>query len=222
MLKIMRSHKFFTVFFLGFITIAITIVFVFWGIGPSQNPSDVVVAKINKSRITYLEYERAYEMASRRARETYKDEKEIENLHLKNAVLDQLIENRVLMIVAKRAGIKVSDDEIREAIMKETAFQKDGVFDKEVYERRLKLGHMTTGAFEGQLKEDILLGKVRRLIGETAELGTEETKILDSIQDNKDQFEQAFLTAKKNMAVKAYVEGLKRQMEISINQKLIS
>ncbi len=222
MLKIMRSHKFFSVFFLGFVTIAITIVFVFWGMGTRQNPTEVIVAEVNKKRITYPEFERAYEMAYRRARENYRDEKEIEKLDLKNAVLDRLIENMVLTMVADKAGITVSDDEVRDSIMKEPAFQKDGVFDKEVYTKRLKLGRMTTGAFESQLKEDLLLEKVRRLIGETAELGTEETRILESIKDNKAQFEQAFLTAKKNMAVKAYVEGLKRQMEISINTKLLS
>lgn len=222
MLKVMRSHKFFTVFFLGFVTIAITIVFVFWGIGPQQNPSDIVIAEVGESRITYPEYERALELAYRRARDTYGDEKEIEKLNLKNTVLDQIIDNRVLLIASERAGITVSDEEVREEIRNEPAFQKDGVFDREVYERRLQLGRMTPGGFETQLKNDLRLEKMRNLIGETAELGVEEGRILDSIKDNRDQFAEAFLSGKKAMAVKAYVEGLKRQIEISINQKLIS
>ncbi|NOZ68337.1 MAG: hypothetical protein GXP46_03640 [Deferribacteres bacterium] len=52
MLKIMRSHKFFTVFLLSAITIMISIAFIFWGIGPKDNPSVTFVAQINGERIT--------------------------------------------------------------------------------------------------------------------------------------------------------------------------
>jgi peptidyl-prolyl cis-trans isomerase D len=222
MLKIMRSHKFFTVFLLGAISIMITIVFVFWGIGPQQNTTDVVVAKVGSSRITYPEYDRAYQMAYRRAREAYSDEKELEKLNLRTTVLNELINNRVLMITAERMGLSVTEDELRNAIMREPAFQKEGVFDKEIYTRRLKLNRMTPVMFESQLRNDLVLNKMNRLIGETAELGVEEVGILESLKDNRGQLEQALLTAKRNMAVRAYVEGLKRRMEITVNDEYLS
>jgi peptidyl-prolyl cis-trans isomerase D len=219
MLKIMRSNKIFTVFFLGVITVLITIVFVFWGIGPQQNPSSVIVAEVSKSKITYPEYDRAYQIAYRRASETYESVEEIEKLNLRTRVLDELIDERVLMITAERSGITVTDDELRKAVMSEPAFQKDGAFDKKLYTRRLKLNRMTPSMFESQLRNDLIMNKIRRLIGETAELGVEEARMLESVKDNKQQLTQAFLAAKRQMAVKAYVEGLKRQMKITVNDK---
>lgn len=218
----MRSNKIFTVFFLGVITVLITIVFVFWGIGPQQNPTSVIVAEVSESRITYPEYDRAYQIAYRRASETYESVEEIEKLNLKTRVLDELIDERVLMITAERSGITVTDDELRKAVMSEPAFQKDGAFDKKLYTRRLKLNRMTPSMFESQLRNDLIMNKIRRLIGETAELGVEEARMLESVKDNKQQLTQAFLAAKRQLAVKAYVEGLKRQMKITVNDKFAS
>ncbi len=225
MLKLMRSHKFFSVFFLGFITIAITIVFVFWGIGPQQNPTEVVIAQVNRDRITLSEYERAYEMAYRRAREVYQDAEQIEELNLRKTVLDDLIDNRVLVSAAESAGLKVTDDELQETILNQPAFQRNGVFDREVYERRLKLNRTTPSQFEREIKYELLINKIRRLIGETAELSVDDIGMLQSLQDEGDvnrQLENALLSSKKQLAIKAYIEGLKRQMKIEINRKFIS
>jgi peptidyl-prolyl cis-trans isomerase D len=222
MLKLMRSSKFFTVFLLGAISIMITVVFVFWGIGPQQSTSDVVVAQIDNMRITSAEYDRSYQLAYRRARETYKDEEMIKNLNLRTRVLDDLIGRRVLRIAAENAGLIVTEDELRKAIMREPAFQKDGVFNKEVYTRRLRLNRMTPSIFENELKNDILINKIHRLIGETAELTDEDAKVLELIKGSNAQLVNTFLSSKMELAVAAYVEGLKRQMDISINKDYIS
>lgn len=222
MLKIMRGHKFFTVFILGAITIVIIIVFIFWGIGPQQNPSSVVVAKIDNKRITLAEYEQAYQLTYRRAREIYQDEEEIKKLNLKERVLDELIDNIILMSTAKSAGIKVTNEELQETIINEPAFQKDGVFDKEIYTRRLRLNRLTPQMYETALRDDLLLDKMRRLIGEGASLTAEETKILDSMPGDKAQLTGAFLFAKRGLTIKAYVEGLKRQKRITVNKEFIS
>ncbi len=218
MLKIMRSHKFFTVFILGFLTIALTIVFIFWGIGPQQNPSTAVVARINKKRITLPEYQQVYETAYRRAREIYKNDEEIEKLNLRRSVLDELVDRIVLLDTAADAGLRVTEKDVQEIILNEPAFHRDGVFDKGVYVKRLRLIRTTPAIFENELREDLLLNKMRRLIGETAELSPLETEILNSIKGNNIQLAENFLDAKKAQAVKAYVEGLKSRMDITINE----
>lgn len=222
MLQIMRSHKFFTVVVLGAITIMITIAFVFYGIGPQTNPSQVAIAHVNDERIPFAEYERAYEITYRRAREIYKDEEEIKKLNLKTRVLEELIDNIVLTKAAENAGITVTRDELMEAIINDPAFHMDGVFNEEVYTRRLKLNRITPAIFESAVEKDLLLNKMRRMIIETADLTEEEKKILEMIEgENKDQLLGIFLSAKRELAVKAYVEGLKRQMKITVNSELI-
>lgn len=222
MLKIMRSHKFFTVFILGAITIVIIIVFVFWGIGPQSNPSKVIVAQIGGERITFAEYQRAYELAYRRAREIYQNEEEIKKLNLREQVINKLIDNTILITAAKNAGIKITKEELQEAIINEPAFQIDGVFNKEIYMRRLRLNRITPQIYETALKNDLLLNKMRNLIGETVVLTDEEIKILNLPEKDKGQLIRALSFTKTELAIKAYIESLKRQMKITINREFFS
>lgn len=222
MLKVLRSSKFFTVLILGAITIIITIAFIFYGIGPNINPSTTAIAQVGKEKITIGEYEQAYVAAYRRAQEKYPNEEEIKKLNLKERVLVELIDNIALLSAAKKAGLRVTKDEIQTVITNEPIFQINGVFNKEVYLRRLKLNHITATTYERAIEQELLLNKMRMLIIETAFLTPDEKKMLDSISGNREQFANIILSAKREMAIKAYVEGLKRQMEITINKELLS
>lgn len=218
MLKIMRSHKFFTVFLLSAVTIMIIITFVFWGIGPLENPSNMVVAHIGKEKITQKEYWKSYYIAEDYYRRIYKDEEEIKKLNLKEMVLNDLIDRKVLMIAADMSAVRVTQEELKKAIMSNPIFQKNGVFQRDVYMRALKLMRMTPREYENALMDELLIDKMSRVIGETTELTTDERKILDSIKEGREQLAQAFLSAKQELAIKAYIEGVKRQMKIKINE----
>jgi len=222
MLKVMRSSKFFTVIILGAITVIITIAFIFYGIGPNVNPSTTAVAQVGKEKITIGEYERAYVAAYRRAQEIYPNEEDIKKLNLKERVLEELIDNIILISAAKKAGLKVAKDELQAVITNEPAFQANGVFNKEIYLRRLKLNRITPAIYESAVETELLLNKIRMLIGETAVLSSDEKKMLDSISSNQEQLALTILSAKRQQAIKAYVEGIKRQMKITINKELIS
>lgn len=219
----MRSHKFFTVFLLSAITIMISVAFIFWGIGPKDNPTIAFVAHIEGERITLDEFWRAYDNEFKRLREQYPNPEDIEKLNLEDRVLGSLVDRIVLIIAAREAGITVSETELQEVIINTVYFQRDGVFDQNVYNRALKLNRLTPQTYEDNLKSDLIIAKMSRLIGETAELTSEELKILDSIKsDNKDQLAEAFRSSKSNQAVRAYVEGFKRQLDVKINRDLIS
>jgi hypothetical protein len=59
------------------------------------------------------------------------------------------------------------------------------------------------------------------MIAETAELGTEETKILESVKGDSTQLREVFLFSKREKAIKAYVQALKRQSKITVNKDYI-
>ena len=143
MLKGMRKHaKYFYVLF--FIVI---LSFIFWGIGPKDISNGVeIVAEVGKHKITAEEYWKRYDGVYRFYRELYKekfDEEMEKNLKLKEKVLDQMVNERVLLIAAQEEGIQASDEELQDAIAHDPAFMKNGVFDKVVYLNRLKLSRMT-------------------------------------------------------------------------------
>lgn len=223
MLKIMQSHKFFTVFVLGAITIMISVAFIFWGIGPKDNAQVAFLASVEDEKITLDEYWRAYDNEVNRFKEQNKSPEEIEKLNLKDRVLTTLVNRLVLVAAAHKAGITVTEKEIQEAIINTPYFQRNGVFDPEVYKRALKLNRLTTQSFENSMRNDLIISKMSNLIGETAELSSEELQILESMNvENKDQLRSIFRSSKSSQTIQAYIESIKRQMDITVNRDLIS
>ncbi len=215
MLQAMRKHaKFFYVLF--FIVI---LSFIFWGVGTVDKSTSVPVAELGKDKITLEEYWTAYD----RAREFYRNitkgtftEEMEKQLNLKQRVLDSLIDEMVLETEAKRIGVRVSDEELEEAIVNDPAFTRDGKFSKDIYLRSLQLNRMTPEYFEFVKRKELTLSKMYRLIGESVDMTDEGTKDMGA------DVRQAVLSQMRQQAVKSYVEGLKKQMKIKVNQQLIS
>ncbi|MBI5056466.1 MAG: SurA N-terminal domain-containing protein [Nitrospirae bacterium] len=221
MLKIM-SHKFFSVFLLAGVTVIIIITFIFWGIGPKDRNQSTVVAQVEDEKISTEKYWRAYENELKRRKDVNPNE-EPKKQQLQEQVLNMLIDRAVLTIAAQKAGITIPEKDLQDAIVNIPYFQRDGVFDPEIYSRALRLNRLTTQAFENDLREDLLVSKMSKLVGETAELTPDEIKILDSIgTGNQEQLLQIFRSNKSNQIINAYIESVKRQLKITVNKDIIS
>lgn len=224
MLKVMRKHAkyFYVLFFIVILT------FVFWGVGTvDYNNEQEIIAEVGKFKITSEDYWRTYDSAYRFYREIYKDKLDEEfekTMNLKENVLDSMINEQVLLIASKKAGISVSDEELSEAIMNEPAFMKDGTFNKDVYLNRLRLMRITPEAYENSKRQELIITKMRRLIELTADVTDIESRILKTSEDEQvvRMLTQAMAAEKKEKVVKSYLEGLKKQIEIKINKDLIS
>lgn len=220
MLKAMRKHaKFFYVLF--FIVI---LSFIFWGVGTVDKSTSVPVAEVGREKISLEEYWTAYE----RAREFYRNisqgnltEEMEKKLNLKQRVLDSLIDDLVLMTEAKKAGIRVTDTELEEAIVNDPVFMREGRFNKDVYLRTLQLNRMTPEYFESMKRRELTLARMRRLIGESVDVSDVDIPQTDNEQARNSP-RQTILFEMRDRAVKSYIEGLKQQMKIKTNQQLIS
>ncbi|WP_137221575.1 SurA N-terminal domain-containing protein [Shewanella sp. MEBiC00475] len=74
---------------------------------------------------------------------------------IKQGVLDRLIADKLIDQAANKLGLRVSDDQIKQAILQETAFQTDGQFDNERYLAVLRqLGYQTT-SFRNMMRVDM-------------------------------------------------------------------
>ena len=224
MLKVMRHHaKYFYVLF--FIVI---LSFIFWGVG-SVDKTDRrdVVAEVGKYKITGEEYSRTYGRMFDFYRDMYKekfDEEMQKKLNLKEGVLYSLVNNRVLLIAAKENGITVTDDELNEAIKNEPAFTKNGSFDMEVYQNRLRLMRLTPEAYEAAKKQELILAKMRRLIELSAPVPTGEELAKISGQDDQatKALQEAMVENAKTTALRAYIEGVKKGLKIKLYTDRIS
>jgi hypothetical protein len=221
MLQAMRKHAkyFYVLFFIIIIT------FVFWGVGTVDKTGNVeVIAEVGQHKITVEEYWKAYDRTFRFYKEVYKDAfNEKMQKDLKEKVLDSLMDEKVLLIASKEAGISVSDEELQDSISGERAFLKNGVFDKEVYINRLRLNRITPEVFENMKRQELTYEKMRRLV----ELSVDATALdiqLPRPSGNEqaaDMIRQAMMGDKKGKAVKSFIEGYKKSLKIKINKKLI-
>jgi len=221
MLQAMRKHAkyFYVLFFIIIIT------FVFWGVGTVDKTGNVeVIAEVGQHKITVEEYWKAYDRTFRFYKEVYKDAfNEKMQKDLKEKVIDSLMDEKVLLIASKEAGISVSDEELQDSIAGERAFLKNGVFDKEVYINRLRLNRITPEVFENMKRQELIYEKMRRLI----ELSVDATALdiqLPRPSGNEqaaDMIRQAMMGDKKGKAVKSFIEGYKKSLKIKINKKLI-
>jgi peptidyl-prolyl cis-trans isomerase D len=125
------------------------------------------LAKVNEVTIEWREYNDAFQNVIKQYREAFGpsfSEKMIEELHLKDKVLDELINKILVLQEAKRLGLSISDEELRGMIESIPSFQANGQFDKRNYERYLRLSRMTPEEFEQTQREMLLLSKAVSLI----------------------------------------------------------
>jgi hypothetical protein len=224
MLRLMRKHaKYFYVLFF-----VVILSFIFWGVGTvDKTGTPEFVAEVGKYKISAEDYWETYDRVYRFYREIYKDkfdEDMAKKLNLKETVLNSMIDERVLLIAAQKAGIGVSDEELQESIEHEPAFMNNGVFNKEIYVNRLRLNRMTPEAFEKIKRQELTLTKMKNLIQLSADVTDADLQSVKTSGDEKAQkmIGQAILSDVKDKAVKSYVEGLKKGIKITVNEKLIS
>ena len=222
MLKMMRHHaKYFYVLF--FIVI---LSFIFWGVGTvDKTSSGGIVAEVGKYKITQEEYYRAYDNAFKFYKDLYKeqfDEAMQAKLDLKNTVLDSLINNRILLIAAEENGIRVSDEELNDAITREPAFMKEGVFDTQVYQNTLRLSRITPELYEAMKRDELSATRMSRLIELSAHPAVVDLGGMSADDQTIKALKDAMLNDAKDKAVKAYIEGYKKSLKIKENRQLIS
>jgi peptidyl-prolyl cis-trans isomerase D len=166
MLRILREHA--SSWMLKGILILVAVTFISWG-GYSffREKKVTYAAKVNGVTIGEREYYDAFQDAVKQYREALGpsfSEKMIEELHLKDKILDNLIAKILILQEAKRMKLSIPDEELREAIESAPAFQVNGQFDRRSYERFLRLSRMTPEQFEQSQREDLLLSKAVSVI----------------------------------------------------------
>jgi peptidyl-prolyl cis-trans isomerase D len=177
MLRLMRKHagNWAIKILLG----AIVIVFVFWGVGSFRAQRGGRVAMVNGDQITLDEYRDAYNNLVDQLRKRLGDkldDKMIKTLQVKKQALNRLINNRLLIQEAEKLKLRVSDNELADAILHIPAFQRAGVFDRYLYKNVLDQLRMTPESFESAQKDQMLIDKLRELVTSNAKVSDQEVR----------------------------------------------
>jgi len=93
------------------------------------------------------------------------DDKKAKELGLVKEAFKRINTQVKLLNFAQDIGIVVSDKEIASYLQKIKSFQKDGQFNKEIYKGFLTAKRMKANVFEEQLREEITISKIFKLLG---------------------------------------------------------
>ena len=167
MITWMQKHRKYLVVTIWISTIAfVGAGFVGWGTYQYGSKSNSV-AKVGDIPITMTEFQNAYSNIYEQYNQTLGgrlDEATAKQLGLKQQALQSLIYQALVKNFAAEHGIVVDDSEVQQAIVSIPAFQKDGVFDKELYLSTLRNMRMKPKTFEAALKNELLVKKTLGLL----------------------------------------------------------
>ncbi|HRO27807.1 MAG TPA: SurA N-terminal domain-containing protein [Luteimonas sp.] len=109
------------------------------------------------------------ERANRRQMEGEQfDARAFESPEAKRAVLEALIDQRVLQLAAERDGMVVGDTQVREAINEVGAFQVDGAFDPQRYQMTLQAQGLSPAGFQEMVRSDLQASLLRGQVAQSA------------------------------------------------------
>ena len=159
----------------GFLVL-IMLPFAFFGLDSYFNGggAGASVAKVGDVQISQQEYQQALREQQDRVRSQVGqvDPKMFENPAFRKAILDDLINRRLLLIEAGKRRLYVSDEAVRNAIASIEAFHENGKFSTQRYEALLRGQGMSPQGFEAQVRQDMTLQRLAGSIGQSGMLST--------------------------------------------------
>jgi peptidyl-prolyl cis-trans isomerase D len=132
--------------------------------------SDGTVAHVGKARVTTTEFENALRRQADMYREQFRgqfDNSIMDNPEIRRAVLDQLVNEKLIALGAERSGLRIPDAALAERISRIPEFQVEGHFNKDRYAFAAKSQGMTPVAFDERLRQIFRLQEFRDSIAET-------------------------------------------------------
>ncbi|MDP3016443.1 MAG: SurA N-terminal domain-containing protein, partial [Deltaproteobacteria bacterium] len=166
MLTVLRKHA--TSWMLKGLLLLVAVTFISWG-GYSffRDKKYDYAASVNGAAIRIRDYQETLQGVMKRYRDAMGPaltDKMIEELRIRENVMEELISRTLILQEGKRLGLNVPDGELRMAIESIPSFQINGQFDSRLYERFLRLNRMNPEDFETMQRESLLYSKVVNLI----------------------------------------------------------
>lgn len=132
------------------------------------------IALVHNEPITLPEYRAQYARTQERIRQQYQGEipeSMLQNLDLKDKVMNQLVEQKLLEQKAQELGIQVSAGEIQREIARFPNFHdSSGQFDHKRYMLALsQMGYSEEG-FEDEVRKSIAIEKLKAMVGQGVKL----------------------------------------------------
>jgi peptidyl-prolyl cis-trans isomerase D len=171
MLDRMRRHKGWLKWSLFLVVIAFILLYIpsFLGSRSDVSSSDVI-ARVEGTEITAGEFRKTYQAQLQAYRGAYGgniSEQMLKQMGIDQQILQQMVDEHAALAEARRRGITVTDDEIRQRILTLPAFQEGGQFIGEARYRQvlnLQRPPITPEEFEEQMRKALVVDRLRSAV----------------------------------------------------------
>ena len=175
-----------------FLLLLVIVVFVLFYGGKSLNEQAAdEVMKINGEIVSRREFTLHFQRVVEQYRQLFKGaltQEMIRDLRLKNQVLDELIQRRLLAQETRRLALETTEEELSEAIARMPEFQVNGRFSKNRYLQVMQASRVTPGEFEAERSEQIAVQKLYDLIQDALDVTEEEVRDQYQVKEERVNF----------------------------------
>jgi peptidyl-prolyl cis-trans isomerase D len=154
------------------------------------------IVQIGSKRITADEYFQVLRQRIEAMRKQYPDLNPalIRQLNMPQQILEQMVQQTLLLKIAKEMGLKATDEDLQQKIMSFPVFQREGKFvGFNEYKQILDWNHIPIQKFEDSLREEILLNKATRLL--TAGIAVSEDEVWENYKNQNETAKIEYLVA---------------------------
>lgn len=186
MLEIMRKHarSWLVKIMLGMVIV----VFVLYFGSTSWRQKAEAIAIIDGKAIPYVDFQREYQNLIDSYRQRYGGaltDDILKGLNLKQQAYDSIINQAVIFQKAAELNLQVTEEEVKELILSNPAFQRAGVFDEKIYNQMLRYRKMTPTDFEDAQRKLLTMIKLEDIIQSAVKVSDKEVFDLFRFQNEK-------------------------------------
>lgn len=195
--------------------VLITLPFAFWGVESyiRNVGGGGDVASVGGSKISQQEFAQALREQQERMRAAMGREFNpaiFDTPEARQALLDSLVSQRLLLMQAAKSRLTVSDDRLREFLSTVPSLQEDGKFSMQRYDQALRAQGMTQAGFEAKLRQDLTLQQVVSAVSDSAIVSRAAMERLLAVQlEEREVSEVAIRSEQFSGQVKISAEAVK-------------
>jgi len=183
-------------------TFVISIFFIWGGAGQLGGKGQTnALAYVGREKISSDEYQQSLRQRLDAMKKQFSglNQNLIQQLNIPQQTLEQLIQQRLLLQIARDKGFRATGAEVRDRIVSYPVFQKDGQFvGFDIYKRILDYNHIPLKDFEEGLTNDVLLNKVVRYL--TAGIIVSDEEVWESYRKQNDSAKIEYLVSEASKA----------------------
>lgn len=186
LLNLMRKHarNWLMKIILGIIVVVF--IFYFGSMGGSQRAERI--AMIDGKPVVYADFQKEYQNLLEMYRQRFGGavtEEMLKSLNLKQQALDNLVNQAVVLKKAEEMNIRVTEEDVKAAILAYPAFQQGGAFNERIYQQMLRANKMTPEEFEEIQQKMLITARVEGLIADGVKVTDSEVHELYRMQKEK-------------------------------------